>query len=105
MGYGNGIGKTAWIIDTGIDIDHPDLTVDFPQPFLYTGETSADDGNGHGTHVAGIIGGKNNTIGVLGVASGASLVSLRVLDAEGVGTLVRSSRHWLMSIPMPKPVM
>jgi subtilisin family serine protease len=41
----------------------------------------------HGTHVAGIIGGKNNTIGVLGVASGATLVSLRVLDKEGKGTL------------------
>jgi subtilisin family serine protease len=52
-----------------------------------TGVSSADDENGHGTHVAGIIGGKNNTFGVLGVASGASLVSLRVLNAEGVGTL------------------
>lgn len=88
VGYGNGIGKTAWIIDTGIDIDHPDLTVDVARSRSFiTGETSVDDGNGHGTHVAGIIGGKNNTIGVLGVASGASLVSLRVLDDEGVGTL------------------
>jgi subtilisin family serine protease len=46
-----------------------------------------DDQNGHGTHVAGIIGAKNNTIGVLGVASGASLVSLRVLDKDGEGNL------------------
>jgi subtilisin len=88
VGYGNGIGKTAWIIDTGIDFDHPDLTVDVSRSRSFiSGQTSADDANGHGTHVAGIIGGKNNTIGVLGVASGATLVSLRVLDADGEGTL------------------
>ena len=52
-----------------------------------TGVASADDENGHGTHVAGIIGAKNNTIGVLGVASGATLISLRVLDKEGKGSL------------------
>jgi subtilisin family serine protease len=88
VGYGNGIGKTAWIIDTGIDFDHPDLTVDAGRSRSFiSGQTSADDENGHGTHVAGIIGGKNNTIGVLGVASGATLVSLRVLGADGEGTL------------------
>ena len=88
VGYGNGIGKTAWIIDTGIDFDHPDLTVDVNRSRSFiSGQTSADDGNGHGTHVAGIIGGKNNTFGVLGVASGATLVSLRVLNDEGEGTL------------------
>ncbi|HEV7780748.1 MAG TPA: S8 family serine peptidase [Chitinophagaceae bacterium] len=88
VGYGDGTGKTAWIIDTGIDFDHPDLTVDATRSRSFiTGVTSADDENGHGTHVAGIIGGKNNTIGVLGVASGATLISLRVLGADGVGTL------------------
>jgi len=88
VGYGDGIGKTAWIIDTGIDFDHPDLTVDATRSRSFiTGQTSADDENGHGTHVAGIIGAKNNSFGVLGVASGANLVSLRVLNAEGVGTL------------------
>jgi subtilisin len=88
VGYGNGIGKTAWIIDTGIDFDHPDLTVDVTRSRSFiTGQASADDANGHGTHVAGIIGGKNNTIGVLGVASGATLISLRVLNADGEGTL------------------
>jgi subtilisin len=88
IGYGNGIGKIAWIIDTGIDFDHPDLTVDQTKSKSFiTGVTSADDENGHGTHVAGIIGAKNNTIGVLGVASGATLVSLRVLDKDGNGVL------------------
>ncbi len=88
VGYGNGIGKTAWIMDTGIDFDHPDLTVDVARSKSFiTNVTSADDENGHGTHVAGIIGAKNNTFGVLGVASGATLVSLRVLNKDGEGTL------------------
>jgi subtilisin family serine protease len=88
IGYGNGIGKTAWIIDTGIDFDHPDLTVDQTRSKSFiTGTTSADDENGHGTHVAGIIGAKNNNFGILGIASGATLVSLRVLDKEGNGVL------------------
>jgi len=88
VGYGNGIGKTAWIIDSGIDFDHPDLTVDQTRSKSFVeSQTSADDQNGHGTHVAGIIGAKNNTIGVLGVASGASLVALKVLDKEGEGNL------------------
>ncbi|MEI9912320.1 MAG: S8 family serine peptidase [Bacteroidota bacterium] len=88
VGYGNGIGKTAWIIDSGIDFDHPDLTVDVTRSKSFiTGNLSADDENGHGTHVAGIIGAKNNSIGILGVASGATLVSLRVLGADGEGFL------------------
>ncbi|UFH57029.1 S8 family peptidase [Spirosoma sp. KNUC1025] len=90
-GYGRGdlqTTKTVWIIDTGIDLDHPDLNVDTQRSRSFvSGETSADDQNGHGTHVAGIIGAKNNNIGVTGVASGATLVALRVLDEEGEGKL------------------
>ncbi|WP_338876896.1 S8 family serine peptidase [Spirosoma sp. SC4-14] len=90
-GYGRGdlqADKTAWIIDTGIDLDHPDLNVDVSRSKSFiSGTTSADDENGHGTHVAGIIGAKNNSIGVTGIASGATLVSLRVLDDEGEGRL------------------
>ena len=88
VGYGDGTGKTAWILDTGIDFDHPDLNVDATRSKSFIPDvTSADDENGHGTHVGGIIGAKNNTYGVLGVASGANLVSLRVLDKDGVGKL------------------
>jgi len=88
VGYGNGIGKRAWIIDTGIDFEHPDLNVDVAKSKSFiTDVSSAEDENGHGTHVAGIIGAKNNSLGVLGIASGASLVSLRVLDKDGKGLL------------------
>lgn len=87
VGYGDGRGKTAWIIDSGIDFTHPDLNVDTirSRSFL-SSEPSANDDNGHGTHVAGIIGALNNDFGVLGVASGANLVSLKVLDKDGKGT-------------------
>jgi subtilisin len=88
IGYGDGTGKTAWIIDSGIDFDHPDLNVDATRSRSFiNGVSSARDENGHGTHVAGIIGAKNNSIGILGIASGANLVSLRVLNAQGEGTL------------------
>ena len=90
-GFGNGLNfnaKTAWIIDTGIDLDHPDLNVDIQRSKNFiTGQTSADDNNGHGTHVAGIIGALNNQIGVVGIASGANLVALKVLNQLGEGRL------------------
>ena len=88
VGYGDGRGKTAWIIDTGVDFQHPDLNVDTIRSRSFiSGNPSADDQHGHGTHVGGIIGAKNNTFGTLGVASGAKLVSLRVLDGNGSGLL------------------
>ncbi|RYY21199.1 MAG: S8 family peptidase [Chitinophagaceae bacterium] len=87
-GYGDGTGKTAWVIDTGIESTHPDLNVDISRSRSFiTGDASFEDKNGHGTHVAGIIGAKNNLFGVLGVASNASLVALKVLNGEGEGTL------------------
>lgn len=88
VGYGDGTGKKVWVIDTGIDFDHPDLNVNLTLSRSFLGaQTTADDENGHGTHVAGVIGAKNNTFGVLGVASGATLISLRVLDKDGEGKL------------------
>lgn len=83
----SGVGKTAWIIDTGIDLDHPDLTVStaLGKSFV-VGITSPDDDNGHGSHCAGIVAAKNNTIGVIGVAAGATVVPVKVLNKRGSGT-------------------
>jgi hypothetical protein len=80
-------GRWAWVIDSGIDLDHPDLTVNtqFSRTFV-SGTSSADDQNGHGTHVAGTIAAKNNTIGVVGVAAGATVVAVRVFGATGGST-------------------
>jgi hypothetical protein len=78
---------TAWIVDTGIDLDHPDLVVDAGRSrnFVSRGKKSADDGHGHGTHVAGTIGAVDNGSGVVGVAPGATVVAVRVLDNSGSG--------------------
>lgn len=76
---------TAWVIDTGIDLGHPDLNVDSGRSHSFIRDSSPDDGNGHGSHVAGIIGALNNTIGSIGVTPGATLVAVRVLDRNGRG--------------------
>ena len=78
---------TAWVIDTGVDLDHLDLNVDTARSTSFVSrEKSADDGNGHGTHVAGTIGARNNTFGVVGVAAGARVVGVKVLSRSGSGT-------------------
>ena len=77
------------ILDTGIDADHPDLNVSGGIRF-YRGrftDSKYDDDNGHGSHVAGTVGAKDNDIGVVGVAPGASLWAVKVLDARGSGYL------------------
>jgi subtilisin family serine protease len=83
-----GADGTAWVIDTGIDLDHPDLNVDVGRSanFVSRGKNSADDGNGHGTHVAGTIAAIDNSCDVVGVAAGATLVAVRVLGNNGSGS-------------------
>lgn len=79
---------TAWIIDTGIDLDHDDLNVDASRGYLADGirtRTEFDDDNGHGTHCAGIVAAIDNEIGVVGVAAGATVVPVKVLDKRGRG--------------------
>ena len=82
--------NTAWVIDSGIDLDHADLNVDTARSISFlTGppsNQSPDDQNGHGTHVAGTIGAYDNTIGSVGVAPGNLVVAVRVLDKRGSGS-------------------
>lgn len=82
--------NVAWIIDTGIDLDHEDLNVDASKGFnAFTkgrDGNSLDDGNGHGTHVAGTIAAINNDTGVIGVAAGATVIPVKVLDSRGSGS-------------------
>lgn len=87
VGYGDGTGKTAWIIDTGVDLDHPDLNVDANRSKSFITGTTPDDDHGHGTHVAGTVGAKNNYTGVRGVAANAKIVALKVMDSGGKGNM------------------
>lgn len=82
-GY-TGKGVRVAVVDTGISGSHPDLHVTGGVSFVDGVEALKDD-NGHGTHVAGIIAGMDNTVGVLGVAPGVELYSVKALDAGGVG--------------------
>lgn len=76
----------AIVIDTGVDFDHPDLNVDSALAANFTSDTSGDDLNGHGTHVAGTIAAINNTIGVVGVAPGTVVIPVKVLNRRGSGS-------------------
>ncbi len=74
------------IIDTGIDLTHPDLYVYSQKSFISSAPTANDD-NGHGSHVAGIAAAKDDSNGVVGVAPGARLWAVKVLDKYGTGSL------------------
>jgi subtilisin family serine protease len=76
-----GAGVTAYIIDTGIQFSHSEFGGRAVSGFDAVDGGSADDCNGHGTHVAGTVGGAT-----YGVAKGVSLVAVRVLDCGGSGS-------------------
>jgi subtilisin family serine protease len=81
-----GAGVTVAVVDTGVDLGHPDLLAhlvagrDFVED-----DDQPQDGYGHGTHVAGTIAAVENGTGVVGVAPDALLMPLRVLDSTGTG--------------------
>src|SRR5690606_10754444 len=82
--------RKAYVLDSGIDLTHEDLNVDASSGFnaFSSGPdgNSLNDLNGHGTHVAGTIAAKNNSIGVIGVAPGATVIPVKVLDRRGSGS-------------------
>ncbi|MEF8828484.1 MAG: S8 family serine peptidase [Haloarcula sp.] len=97
-----GNGADVAIIDTGIDSDHPDL-----RDNLGTGKAVVeasgsdaepwDDDNGHGTHCAGIADAVDNSEGVVGVSTSATLHAVKVLDGDGSGTYsdVAAGLEWV----------
>ena len=83
----DGTGVIVAIVDTGIDYNHPDLDdncLDTGYDFVNDDDDPMDD-KGHGTHCAGIVAAEDNALGVIGVAPGASLMAVKVLDSSGSG--------------------
>lgn len=91
---GDGTGSVSVdiaVIDTGIDLTHPDLRVWNQVTYVWF-TSNANDDNGHGTHVAGTAAAYDNSAGVVGVAPGARLWAVKVLDYSGSGYL-----SWIIS--------
>ena len=98
------------VLDTGIDITHPDLQSAYAGGFnTYFGDKNFPsetqqpiDDEGHGTHVAGTIAATDNNIGVVGVAPGVRLWAVRVLHSDGNGSAtgpaskIISGIQWVM---------
>ena len=82
-----GEGITVAVIDTGVDLDHPEFTGRLTDGYDFVdNDTNADDGNGHGTHVAGTIAGNDDDgVGISGVAPDAKIMPIRVLNNNGSG--------------------
>jgi aqualysin 1 len=97
---GNGSGTVSnvdvYVIDTGVDSGHPDLNVVQSVSFARGGSKTGDC-NGHGTHVAGTIAAKDDTQGVVGVAPGAPIHAVKVLNCQGSGqwSWIISGINWV----------
>jgi len=93
-----GEGTYAFVIDSGVLDTTGDLLINKAWSKSWvSGEDAFTDGNGHGTHVAGTIAALANGVGVVGVAPGAEVISLKVFDSEGggasYGTIISAINH------------
>jgi len=79
-------GVVVAILDSGIDMDHPDLQGKIVAYANFTTSDTPDDQLGHGSHVAGIAAASsNNDLGIAGVGYNCSLMNVKVLDDDGKG--------------------
>ena len=111
-----GEGVVIAVLDTGCDLDHPDLKNNLlPGINFINRNKEPNDDNQHGTHVTGIICAENNEIGMVGVAPKAKVIPVKVLDAKGNGDMnsVASGISWAadngadiisMSLGCPSPL-
>lgn len=104
-GTSTGEGAVVAVIDTGVDVHHPEFEGRFTAPMSWVcpdgepvpcgGYENVDDGNGHGTHVAGTVAAADDGRGVTGVAPDATIMPVRVGDDDGsiVGDLAAATRY------------
>jgi subtilisin family serine protease len=92
----DGAGVGVAVLDTGVDLTHNDL--DAVDAYNVFGGSCHDD-QGHGTHVAGIVAARNNSVDVLGVAPNAQIYCVKVLDANGNGSdaTVMAGLEWVLT--------
>lgn len=85
--YSTGAGVKVAVVDTGVNAKHPELKGQVLKGYnAITGKTGRPkDRHGHGTFLAGMIAAKVNGKGVEGLAPGAKILPVKVLDADGVG--------------------
>lgn len=86
------------VLDTGIDLDHEDLAASIAGSVNFSDSPTADDLNGHGSHVAGTIGAvTNNGIGIASVTSGTRLFNVKVLNDDMSGSVENVARglYWV----------
>ncbi|MEW6622822.1 MAG: S8 family peptidase [Bacillota bacterium] len=105
LAWGSSRGKDVKvaILDTGIDYKHPDLRGNIAGGvnYIYPRYPYWDD-NGHGTHVAGTVAAIDNSFGVVGVAPSVRIYAVKVLNAQGSGSLsgVLSGLQWCVNNKM-----
>ncbi len=84
----SGTGVIVAIIDTGVQVTHPDLSNRITTGYDFVNNDSdASDDNGHGTHVAGIVASTSNGTGTVGTANTTSIMPVKVLNNQGYGYL------------------
>lgn len=89
-----GEGVKVAVIDTGVSITHPDLNIAGGKSFVES-DSTYNDIDGHGTHVAGIIAAQNNNIGSVGVAPSVSLYALRAMVGDvGDASSISAAVEW-----------
>lgn len=80
-----GDGVKIAVIDTGCDLDHPDIKYNILQGKNFISSGDPIDDNGHGTHVSGTIAAENNGLGMVGVAPKAKIIPVKALSGDGRG--------------------
>ena len=91
-GMSRGAGITVGVVDSGAQLDHPDLQAQLVPGHDYIDRDEVPtDGSGHGTQVSGIVAAANNTIGVTGAAPDAKVMPLRILNDTGSGSSSNSA--------------